>query len=788
MMCLLLTLSCHLYSDALYAQPGLSQEISIVNQWPNIEKEIARLTRDFLDPEIRVRENRFVVKLTEGRMKYLAEDYRESAMILLDLVETYDKKKKSPIYKDALFYLADSLYHIGNLRTSARFFKEVVTLGQKNALPCALGRLLEVALRLKRPADAQRYQSRAITAVEQFPDPNLFYLLGKYSYHLGRYSEAYELWRRVEPASSIYPQALYYQGVALVRLSRLDDALNIFQLVSRTDIDLLKIQRDKIREKQAQDQSPQSAQCVFRSTQEQLADEKGWEIVIAQSELAIARLHYEVNHLDQSMESYLKIDRDSPLFREAIRESVWVAIKQGEFARALQRLDVQLIDEPNMLNEPSTRILQGQLLSILGRYSDARSLFQELRERLEILKSRTLTPILRKAKGQLAVYFKRQLLSGNTALNLEALVPKAALQFTEGQLSSSASRSLFVELAALKQDIIASKEDIKKLNWVIDGPNQSEIFPQINRGLLKSLELKYQLFDIQKQINDTADHSGDSKEYAALKRAREDAYKMLEGAPRTEIQLNEREAKVERKLMISDLKSYRLHINIRQLHSQLIALDRYLNDTRPDQVRGGLTPQQRKTTLEQVKKELKENEVLTQRALSLSQDINLTQLRIGLFDQAFELEEALKMKLMLALQAESEWLAVHQKIKSDVLEDLSRQHEIIDDFQTRSRALVRENSASLQEQVRKEEEKIMRYEKRLSQLTQQAKLLGGQIVAYTFYRVLEKLNGLILEIDAGLLDIFWSQKKSSSSQVEEERKRRRIHLQVLNRDMVDSLQ
>ena len=107
---------------------------------PIVLEEVNRLTRTYLDPAMRVRENRFIVKLNEGRLHYFKEDYRTSAMTLLELVETYNKKKSSPIYKDALFYLADSLYHIGNYRTAARFFEQVLTLGEPKMRPCALGR------------------------------------------------------------------------------------------------------------------------------------------------------------------------------------------------------------------------------------------------------------------------------------------------------------------------------------------------------------------------------------------------------------------------------------------------------------------------------------------------------------------------------------------------------------------------------------------------------------------------------------------------------------------------
>ena len=58
------------------------------------------------------------------------------------------------------------------------------------------------------------------------------------------------------------------------------------------------------------------------------------------------------------------------------------------------------------------------------------------------------------------------------------------------------------------------------------------------------------------------------------------------------------------------------------------------------------------------------------------------------------------------------------------------------------------------------------------------------MVAQTFYRVLKQLDLLVLEADAGLLDMIWTQKNKSSDVAQSERERRRIHFEVLERDIV----
>jgi hypothetical protein len=769
---------------------------SVIDDLPRLAEQINNLTRTYLDPALRGRSDRFFTQLNEGRLRYVSEDYRAATMILLELIETYDQDTSTPLYRDALFYLADSLYHIGNIKTSSRLFEQLLKVGHPTARVCALGRLLEISLALKSTEPARLYHDEALRAVQAQPDPHILYQLGKYSYAIGRYEEAQSLWSRVPDTASIFPQALYFSAVAHVQRGRLADALAGFQRVAA--LTLRPLSAGEGAEGSPEDQAggaptvgeraQPAVRCTFRSAQEQSRDEGAWEHVRAEAQLAVARIYYETQRYEDATGAYLDIPPGSPLFRKAIEESVWVAVKQGMYGEALQRLDVQLIDEPDMLNNPNTRVLQGRLMSTIGRFSDAQSLFQEIRERFELLKARDISPLLRAAKGQLASYFQERLREGNVALNLESLIPKDALHFSEGELSSSAARSLFVELAALRRDVEVAKADIKLLKWVLDSPNRSEVFPLLHEGLLKALEHRAALLLTQRQLNERAgERAGESEQLKALRAARLSAQAALEGVPSSLLTFQEREARVERELMRSDLLASRMRYALRSLESQLAALNLYLKDPSPDDIGGGaLSPRERESALAQVREELKVNAALQERASALSDTIDLAQLRVGLYDEAFDLDEALRARFTRALAAESEWLAANGHLSFSQTEELERLNAVLSDFQERSLKLVRTNSSELRAQVDQEERNIQDQERRLEVLSREANRIGGQIVSYTFYRVLEKINAFILEADAGLLDVSWSQKEQQSSQAQRERDHRRVHLQVISRDLADA--
>ena len=749
---------------------------------PQVISEINLLTQRYLDPEIRKRDNRFIVKLNEGRLHYFKEDYRSAAMTLLELVETYQgNSKKTPVYKDALFYLADSLYHIGNYRTALKFFEKVLTLGEPKMRPCALGRLIETSLKTNKLEEGMKYFREANQYNRKSSDDTLLYLIGKFNYHLNRHNEAITSWKRVSKDSSIYPQALYFTGVSQVHLGDLDNAVNTFKEVIALDLDAMRINLNlKVDQGltpevdvitgsviQAGSQSDEQSAvtgCTFRSDIEKQNEAQGWNIVQANAELAIARILYERGHFDKSFAAYVDVNRNSPLFLEAIKESVWVSIRQQKYLEALQRMEVQLIDEPNMLYDPFSRLLQARLLSILGRFTEAKSIFGELKERFDIFKARALTPVLSKARGQLAQYFQRKLERGDSFLDLSSLLPKEAIQFTKNELSTSASKSLFVELSALSQDVKTSKAIIKDLYWVLDAPNQSEIFPKLHDGLLAALGLRYRLFRSQSAQNETKSRRfANDPRYQKLRLNRELAAEKLREVPQNAATLKERESKMERQLAQLDLKLFRQGLILKYNHSQLIGAKIYLEDNSPDVINGILKPEQRTKAIDMTIAQLAEHDQLVVKINALSEKIKKVYYRVGLFDEVYIQEEELRGAYASALEEESEWLVTQGGMDTRDLNAFNRGHQIIDDFQIRSMRLVSDNSSLLRQQVIKEEAKIKRYEIRLKNLTRQANRLAGQMVAKIFYQVINKLDGLILEADAGYLDMLWAKKNESRS-------------------------
>jgi hypothetical protein len=796
-------------SNQLLAQPIKTLEEDPAAVFFKVSEQVSELEAKYLKSALQEKSRRVFAKLNEGKLKYLSEDYRIASMLFLEIVENDEYRRQlGNSINEAIFYLADSLYHINHLRSSKIYFEKVVTQTDPRQSACIFGRLLQISLDLKNASEAQKYKQQALNAIALSQDPNIAYFLGKYSYEIGQYDEARSLFARVQNDSSVYPQSIYFQAMTYIQQKDYAKATQVLQSVLTLNLDDLRGKRKlAIEQSEIVDQTtasqPMSAQgtksktdlCHFRSSQEQKTDETGWEMVKAQAELSIARLYYEMNELEKANQAYLSIGTTSLLFKEAIEESVWLAIKNKKYDTALQRLDILLISDPSLLGQPQTRILQGRLMSISNRYSDAESLFEEINEKVLILKERYISPILIQAKGQLAVFFQQKLKDGNITLNLEALLPKELREFAKSKLSNSTARSLFVELATLQKDLDESQKDIRLLEWALSGTNQAERFPLVHEGLLKTLELRSQLIDLHLQNNQrlakqlpTTLSEVAQKKIKTLIDERDRLLTIYQRLPKTAFTFREQEASIEKSYLIQELQSYRLRLELQNLEAQFNALDQYLKDPKAQEIGKSLKLREKTSVLEQIKKELPEVQKMKEQVQALIDQSEKSILRVGLSDEAYVKDDQIRKDLQKILVDEMQFY-VEQKLCT--ANDLN-QYLFIDQkatrFENQAKTMVLQNTLDLKNELEKEKNSVRIQQQKLSVLQQQANQLAGQIVSQAFYLVLEQIDELILENDAALLDVFWSKKNNVSKDLEKEQGYRRAHIDILNHDMVDTKQ
>jgi len=301
-------------------------------------------------------------RLTDGELFYRLQDYIRASIIFTDIVENYPDHRA---YPDALFYLGDSLYRAGDYLGARTRFRELISHAgdtrYRDHLQRALGRLIEIAIQTRDFDGVEDY----FAALSRIPPSEIEattnYYRAKYLYNravpteevlrgeedvqvdLAMLEQARQGFEAVQAGSPYYPQARYFIGVIHTLREEYPQAIEAFRRVLRSPAET-----DEQRE------------------------------VLELTQLALGRLYYETDQLDQAVEAYQAVPRTSSNFHVALYEIAWVYIRMGDSVRAERALEVLSVASPDSRFIPDGKLLRANLLLRNGRLDDANQLFREV--------------------------------------------------------------------------------------------------------------------------------------------------------------------------------------------------------------------------------------------------------------------------------------------------------------------------------------------------------------------------------------------------------------------------
>ena len=335
---------------AALGAPAFAQDMSAAgNEVSSIEAQSARLASTLERaatgtgrPAVSV-EDRFA----EAELLYRLRDYARSAVLFTDIVENHTD---SPAYPQSLFLLGDALYQAGDRYGARTRLREVMRhITEPTFRPFvqrALGRLIEIAIRLNDYAGVDEYFRQLGQIPPSEVEGQTAYIRGKYLFLRTNpdYDGARQAFESITTQAPIYPQARYFLGAILTAQQRYPEAIEAFQRV-------VQLQADGADQQQ----------------------------VIDLAALAVGRLQVERENYDAAIEAYQQVGRSSAFFDRALFEQAWAYIKVGDAVRAERALEILSISSPDSPLVPEGRILWGNLLLRTGRFERAREVFEGVR-------------------------------------------------------------------------------------------------------------------------------------------------------------------------------------------------------------------------------------------------------------------------------------------------------------------------------------------------------------------------------------------------------------------------
>ncbi len=253
--------------------------------------------------------------IEEGQRLYEESNYEEASLRFFDVLEE-DEPGADNYHPEAEYELARALFRMGLYQGALRYFGQIAEEGSFHPYyqPALRGLLL---LSDAIPGDMTLAEHLGRYA-DEFPDivPDEYrdryaYLAGRYFYDELQIEEAVRLLNEVGEGSEYYAPARYILGITHVADYEAEPAVEAF--------------RDVLMYYEAQD-----------TPLDELTGEDAHLLDL--THLGMARVYYSTGDFDVSMDYYERIDRDSPMWTEALFESSWTYFQVDRFNEALGNL------------------------------------------------------------------------------------------------------------------------------------------------------------------------------------------------------------------------------------------------------------------------------------------------------------------------------------------------------------------------------------------------------------------------------------------------------------------
>jgi tetratricopeptide (TPR) repeat protein len=231
---------------------------------------------------------------------HLIGRYEQAAEGFYTLVTTASLTD-SGFHGDAEWYLAESLYKMGNLRTAEANYRVIVNNESHIFRQDAVRRLLEIYVDLDDEFSFEDlYQSEIVSGRVGSSDL-VVYAVGKAFFRKGDIVEAKSTLNDVSRESPYYRKSQYILGAIMVLEGNLDAALQIFRAIVELSVETSDDRR-----------------------------------VLDLSLLALGRIHMHRGQFQEASSHYGRISADSEYLADKLYEEVWTYIKQKEELRRVR--------------------------------------------------------------------------------------------------------------------------------------------------------------------------------------------------------------------------------------------------------------------------------------------------------------------------------------------------------------------------------------------------------------------------------------------------------------------
>lgn len=727
----------------------LSSKVDLVDrQLQSAEEQLRFVETQFTQrPEpsdAETRDRRF----SDGEIQYLLGDWANASVIFYDLVSD-PGFKASPSYADALFYLSDSLYQQRNDLGARMYLRELLSLPPTRRFREALARYIEVSSRLNHfeDIDERIAQARALSGGALPPEIS--------------YAYARWLFRRTDltPADRIARARAHFEPLARLRDFR-------FHRQSAYHLGVLSVQAGDYAD----------AIARFQALADAPAEDADARRIRELANLSLGRVLYEAGRYAEALDRYNEVPRDGESYVDSLYEIAWVYVKNGDHQRAKNATDILLLVAPEHPIAPEARLLQGHLLSKLGKYEEATetysgviAAFQPTRDALDKLLTANQDPV---------AYFDNLLARNERTLDVSKLLPPLALRYATTQREVAEAVRLVGDLDNGRKGIGDARALASRILDALDA-RALETFPALQEGYTRAEAVESALTRVEQalvQVEFSAvveQLTPDERAQLDAVRAEREALQVRFNAlPTTQKEVEARRARMQARVDEVDREAFRLGYELQSLQAMATAVRKWVDDTRAERKN---TPEEEQAFLARIQEQMDTLE-------SLRVELEQTRARLAderhSVDTTLEGEERIRRQFTEVLAREHALLrATEGRLPSDAARLMARTAAVrsrVGALRQRAvearqvlRAQVERRGRLIRDKVLAEQRFLQDSEAEAAQVEGDARQLVGRIAYDSIQRVRQQFYELVLKADVGTVDVAFTRKQDKTSEIQQ---------------------
>ena len=707
-------------------------------------------------------------RLTDGELYLRLEDYLRAAILLMDIVEHYPTHRA---YPEALFLLGESLFFAGDYLGARKRYAAVIDRSSEPAffphLQPALSRLIEIAIHTRDFREVDGYFAR----LEALPSASLSVTTA--------YFRAKYLYNRAVPIDDVLnaPPDAEIRGVDQQRLEQARKGFiaipggTEFSLRSKYFVGTVHTLRGEYLD----------AIAAFHGVlgHEPANEQEGQ--VVELTYLALGRLYYETEQLEQALEAYRAVQQTSSHFDEALYELAWTYIRMGDAIQAERALELLSVAAPDSPLNADGKVLRGDLLARTGRYEEADVVFDEVRAtfgpiRDELARKRSEHP-------DLHAYFRKVVRENLDHFDMDDFLPESARRWIDLEGDYERALEVLADLSEANQLVRETDELAQRITAALSAPNRVSVFSDLRRQRERTTGLRNRAARVRGTlINSESQTQGNRQGEIARVRAR-----------RQELQVEvmkmptDTEDFIDRDL--DKLEEYRaaerdlqgLRVEILGLEARIVASRSGLVLVDPEKVdRNALRAQ-----LAQHETEVKEHE---EQLTWIRRRLEVGRLHVGVGDKRYQADDAERSKFINLVDRERELAGTGGPAFNAAFARVAAVERQLDERDAQVAAVVKRRVSEMMSVVDEETANLARYRKALGSLEGETEDVVGAITYLNFNRVHDRFYDLVLRADVGKIDVSWAKREDHRLRIDALTRERARDLQALDdefRDVMD---